>query len=506
MIKKNPKKVIKLASIILLFALAIFLLLDLKDSGKGGQNAGQYLSGVLPVIVSSPKSELVFMDTQLPARVVPYQVSPVRPQITGVIEELKFTEGSFVNQGEALYQIESQVYRAKLRQAEINLNNLNLKYQRYKELLKIDAISKEEYEIAGNDLSMALFQYEDAKKQLEHTKVLAPISGFISKSNVTEGALVTANQVNPIAYITKLSPTYVDIIQPSKYNDLLKEQGNIAVSLRVNGKEIEERGYLKFSEIYADPETDSILLRSQFANSDNILVPGTFVTAILHLKPFQAVTIPLKATVRENDGSLAVWVVDQSDQVRKVVINASKTFKDQWVVESGVGVEDIIVIEGSIKLVEGMKVRPEYISDIYSKDVTNNENFIGPRIIDSKKYKLKSSDKSFVGPALPEKYRKEIETTLDNFIGPILPDQRKEQIDQSLVQDLIGPNPRKEEGSRNLKAFSSKVIKSPKEKEIIKDQELSKDDFIGPRVPSYSQDKVDEAASEDFIGPQAMVN
>jgi RND family efflux transporter, MFP subunit len=163
----------------------------------------------------------------LPARVSPLRQSQVRPQVEGVITERLFEEGAFVEKGQQLYQIDDSRYAAQLasakadvKSAEANRKTLEARAERYKGLLDKNAVSQQEYddaiaqaEQADAQISVAKAAVELAQVDLDFTKVYAPISGQISRSYMTVGALVTSNQTQQLATITQLDPIYVDMQQ-----------------------------------------------------------------------------------------------------------------------------------------------------------------------------------------------------------------------------------------------------------------------------------------------------
>ena len=204
------------------------------------------------------------------------------------------------------------------------------------------------------------------KINLDYTKVLAPISGRISKSWVTKGALVTANQPQVMATITQLDPIFVDLTQSSK--DLMRlrrefgDLDQIPVTLQLNEGEApyEHSGQLLFHEVEVNRTTGSVQLRAQFSNPDQLLLPGLYVRANLELQYPNSLLIPLKATQRLPDQSLAVWRLESDGAVKQAKIQVKRAVGNDWLVESGVSAGDVIVTEGLLKLQEGSRVEPVF--------------------------------------------------------------------------------------------------------------------------------------------------
>jgi membrane fusion protein (multidrug efflux system) len=284
------------------------------------------------------------------------------PQVEGIIRKINFEEGSFVKKGKTLYQINPGIYEASYEKAKLNFKAAQSRQNRYKKLLKVEAVSKQEYEDATAQAAAAKADLKIAKTNLNYSRVAAPISGYIGKSNITEGAIVSPSQLIPtqdqtLTTITQLDPVYVDIVQPSKDAVKFGDQKSIAVSLTIDGVAYPEKGVLKFSEVFVDESTDSVRLRAKFSNKNKKLLPGMFVSATLHLKPIETILVPEKITSRLPDGSLSVLVVENGI-VKTRPIKAEQTFEDNWVVTDGLNEGDMVICEGMQKTFDGMKVKP----------------------------------------------------------------------------------------------------------------------------------------------------
>ncbi|MBU6141090.1 MAG: efflux RND transporter periplasmic adaptor subunit [Proteobacteria bacterium] len=324
---------------------------------KGNQSSqNQPTKEAVDVTVIPVTKQIVQLSVELPGRVNAQKISQIRPQVDGIIKEIKFTEGTFVEKGKQLYQIDPTIYQTALGAATSKVKTLKSKKERYQILVDVDAVSKQEFSDVEAELAQAQSEVSKAKKNLDYTKVLAPISGFVGKTNVTEGALVTANQTTILTTLAQIDPIYVDLEQPSKdvlAGSLKKE---IAVNLLTEDPTYQNVGQLKFHEMFVDETTDSVRLRAVFNNEDHKLLPGMFVTAQLALPSFESIIVPQRVTSRAPDGSLLVWIVNADNSVSQRPIKASKTFKDLWVVEEGLAEGEIIVYEGFQKIRDGAKV------------------------------------------------------------------------------------------------------------------------------------------------------
>ena len=250
------------------------------------------------------REEAVALPTVLAGRTAAYEVSEVRPQVSGVIRTRLFTEGGQVSAGQTLYQIDPSLYRAAAAEAEANLASASAlqasaaqKAERLRPLAEIEAVSKQDYtdalaasRQASASVAQMRAQLETARINLRFTRVPAPISGRIGRSLATTGALVTANQAAPLTTIERLDPIFVDIQQSSA--DLLRLRRSLAsgstapssaaVSLTLeDGSRYSHTGTLQFTEPMVDPNTGTVTLRARFPNPDGLLLPGMYVRAVL---------------------------------------------------------------------------------------------------------------------------------------------------------------------------------------------------------------------------------
>lgn len=317
---------------------------------------------------------------ELPGRTTAYRIAEIRPQVSGIITERLFKEGSAVDEGQQLYLVDSAPYqaaydsaKADVLKAEANLKSVTARKQRYEELVKVDAVSKQEYDDieasfaqADADIAIAKAAVAQAKINLDYTKVYAPISGTIGKSNITKGALVTAGQTAALATITSLNPIYVDMTQSS--DDLMqlrasvKDYENIPVTLFLgeSSQPYPHTGKLQFHEVTVEQTTGSVQLRALFPNPNNLLLPGMFVRAKLALEKPNVLLVPQHATTRQPDGSLSVWKLDKTGAVQRTTIATSGALDGNWILSDGVKAGDVIVTEGLISLQPGTKITPVF--------------------------------------------------------------------------------------------------------------------------------------------------
>ncbi|MBL1146525.1 MAG: efflux RND transporter periplasmic adaptor subunit [Pseudomonadota bacterium] len=344
-------------------------------------------SATSPMLMPPPGVSVMHVATknmpfthELPGRISPYRQSQVRPQVDGIITERLFEEGADVAKGQQLYQIDDARYKAALnsavadlQSAKANVKTIEARTARYKELVKINAVSQQEYDDvkaqldqANAAIAVAQAAVDVAQVNLDYTKVYAPIAGRISRSFVTEGALVTANQVQNLATITQLDPVYIDMQQSGSEAIHLRSRmmgkDGIPVTLTLDeatGKTYPLTGTLKFSEVTVDETTGAIALRAMIPNPDGVLLSGLFVRASLDLGEDDVLLVPQRAATRAPDGSLSVWVIDDNNQAQPRSIKVEQAYRDSWIVTGGLSANEAIVVEGYQKIGPGTVVVPE---------------------------------------------------------------------------------------------------------------------------------------------------
>ena len=358
--------------------------LVLSGCGKQSATVGQTPGGPPEVGVVVVQPQRVALKTELAGRTSAYLIAEVRPQVGGIVQKRLFTEGADVKAGEVLYQIDPATYQAAyssakalLARAEANLIPARLKTGRYEELVKINAVSQQDYDDATAALKLAEADVESGKAALEtarinlaYTSVTAPISGRISRSSVTVGALVSASQGTALATIQQLDQVYVDVTQSSSEMLRLKRalasgqlkkaaatQSKVKLILE-DGTPYPLEGSLKFSEVTVDQSTGSITLRTVFPNPNHTLLPGMYVRAILEEGVNDnAILIPQQGVTRNPAGNAMVMIIGAEDKVEPRVIKAERTVGDSWLVSEGLKAGDRVIMEGLQKARPGTPVK-----------------------------------------------------------------------------------------------------------------------------------------------------
>jgi len=378
------------------------------------------------VITETVQPQPVILTVELPGRTSAYRVAEIRPQVSGLLQKRMFTEGADVKAGQLLYQIDAAPFKASLDNARANLaamrkaadrarTDLSARIagvsrqqatlalaktnrQRLKELVKDRAVSVSEYDQAVTETAVAEATLREAEAQVEsgrvavaaaeaaiqqaqaaletarinlgYTQITAPISGRIGKSNVTEGAIVTAYQALALATVQQLDPMYVDV--PQSTNELLrlkrriedgrlnqneKSQQKVKLILE-DGSEYLMEGDLQFRDVTVEPSTGSVILRVVFPNPDGVLLPGMFVRAVVREGIHrQAILIPQQAVSRDTKGQPLALIVDKEDKVQQRMLRLDRAIGDKWLVTSGLEAGDRVIVEGLQKARPGALVK-----------------------------------------------------------------------------------------------------------------------------------------------------
>lgn len=355
------------------------------DSGRmggatGGRGGGAKGPATVGYVVVQQGSVPIY--TELPGRVSAYQISDVRPQVNGVIRQRLFSEGSVVHEGQTLYQIDPSIYQAQAAQARANVQSARAQAQaaatlaaRYKPLVAEQAISKQDYtnavaqarqaqaSVAQNNAAL-----HTAQINLHYTRVPAPITGRIGLSNFTVGALVTADQTQALATITRLDPIYVDVQESAA--DLLALRRALAqggavptvaqVKLKLpDGSDYGVTGSVQFSQAVVNQSTGTVTLRAAFPNPQSLLLPGMYVTAqFAQAVNTAAILVPQQAVSRDPQGNATLFVVGPANRAVQRTVVAARTQGPYWVVTQGLAPGEKVITQGLGNLRDGAAVKP----------------------------------------------------------------------------------------------------------------------------------------------------
>ncbi len=393
----------------------------------GNAQSGQPQDRTPEVAVVTVKPQSVALTTELPGRTSPYMLAEIRPQVNGLIQKRLFEEGSDVKAGQVLYQIDPAPFQAAFNNAAANLTAsrkaaeraraaietsiagvtqqeavlafARTNRKRFEELFKDRAVSATQLDQAVTDADVAEAGLKAAKARVEsetqalaaseaailqakaalqtarinlgYTGITAPVSGRIGRSNVTEGAIVTAYQPVALAVIQQLDPIYVDVPQSSakllRLNRSLKSgrlngkgenQKKVSMILE-DGSDYPLEGTLQFRDVTVDSTTGSVILRIKFPNPDNILLPGMFVRAVVQEGiAEQAIIIPQQGVSRDPKGNPVALILNGEGKVAQRMLTLNRAMGDKWLVSSGLSAGDRLIVEGLQKVRPGAEARP----------------------------------------------------------------------------------------------------------------------------------------------------
>lgn len=363
-------------------AVPLLALLSLAACGEQTQRpAAQQPAAEVGVITLKPQEAKI--STVLPGRVVAYQTSEVRPQVTGILLKRDFVEGTEVKEGDLLYEIDPVQYKAALASAEASVQraeatvvSVRLKAQRKTQLLQTNAASQQDvddavasYKQGEADLKAAQANRDTAAISLDRTKVTASISGRIGKSTITPGALVTASQATAMTTIQQLDPVYVDLDQSTSEMERLRSQiaggklkrpaeGVQVELLMESGKVYGHKGKYGFTDASVNESTGSVSSRAVFANSERALLPGMYVRArvVAGVDP-AAILVPQRAVSRNPLGQAVAMFVDKDGKIEQRTLELGEDVDGNWLVQSGARAGDRLVVDGTQKARPGAAVK-----------------------------------------------------------------------------------------------------------------------------------------------------
>jgi membrane fusion protein (multidrug efflux system) len=331
------------------------------------------------------KTEPVTLTTELPGRVSAMESSDVRPQVNGVIKRRDFAEGSLVRAGQILYEIEDAPYRAallsaqgQLAQAQANIRSTRLQADRYRQLVAIDGVSKQDADNAQAAAEQAQASVvagrgavAAAQVNLGFTQIRAPISGRIGRSLFTPGALVQAGQTEALATIQRMDQVYVDVTQSAAAlldlraamhgGDVSKPAADTAsVQLILpNGAVYPLAGVLRFADVTVDPTTGAVVVRATFPNPGGVLLPGMYVRArLVEGVRKDGLLAPQSGVTRDERGQAVALVLGAGNVVQQRVVETDQAIGDKWIVTKGLAPGDKLIVDGLVNLHPGAKVQP----------------------------------------------------------------------------------------------------------------------------------------------------
>lgn len=487
---------------------------------------------ILEVSYVVVKTEEIAIVNELPGRLESYRNSDVRARVAGVLEKRLFEEGSDVQKGDKLFIIDPRSYeasvenaRAALARAEANFMQADLKYRRYEPLVGISAISKQEFDDAkaaqkqaAADVAAAKAALTNAKLDLEYSAVLAPISGRIGRSMVTEGALVGQADTTLLAVIQQIDPIYLNLTQSSAEllqlqqamkKGILKgasEEGLKVTLIMEDGSIYPHTGQLLFSDITVDPTTGEVSIRALFPNQEKVLLPGVYVRGRIEQAINEnAITIPKQAVLRSPQGSF-VYIINKDNVIESRRIQTGASYKERWVVLDGLQVGEKIVVEGLQKAKPDMAVVPhlwdkentlgqvDYSSGLMNASQEKKEAIQNEK--EEKEVQIESNEKeSSQNERQPKETSLEVPKNTGLEKENIAPSNTPKDV--TLSSKKLQPEIQNEETKTKKTAITDKTVKiKPFEKKKIVDRVVTPSSLKADLIEEAAEDKVDSPLSK----------
>ncbi|WP_313499313.1 efflux RND transporter periplasmic adaptor subunit [Stutzerimonas nitrititolerans] len=332
------------------------------------------------VDVMTVKREPFTLVAALPGRVEPVRVAEVRARVAGIVLSRKFEEGADVKAGEVLFEIDPAPFEAalaraegQLAQAEAQLIQAQATVRRYEPLVKIEAVSQQDFDAAKAALQSARAlkrsaqaDVQTARLELGYSTVRAPIAGRIGRAEVTEGALVGQGEATLLARIQQLDPVYVDFKQPVAdalrlrwtLSDAENAGQSRSLTLSFDGEPIQSRGTLQFADAAVDRSTGEVTLRGRFDNPNADLLPGMYVRVHAPQAHSDAILVPQRAVQRDPTGQASVMLLGPDNVVASRPVVTGVMQGSRWQIKEGLEEGDPLIVSSLIAIQPGATVVP----------------------------------------------------------------------------------------------------------------------------------------------------
>ena len=360
------------------------------------ENSDQNTAEIHEVTVSAltVQAQSISLIENLPGRVVAYRLAEIRPQVGGIVDKVLFKQGSYIQAGQSLFKLNSEIFQADVKSNQASLNRaeseaarLQVLLKRYAELVIVNAISKQEfnnteaeYRKAKADVAQMEAILSRQQLNLKYATVTAPISGVIGELLVTEGALVSQGDTNAMAVVQQINKVYVDVKQSITDYEKLQEalqQGNLSDAshhveiLNSQGQPYSVTGEILFSDTKVDPDTGDVTIRILANNDNQKLLPGMYVRVNMsRAKVDNAILVPEQAIQHDISGKANVTVIDQKGQAQSKTVQLGQRYQNSYVVTQGIQAGEKIIVEGVDRIQPNQQLKVKQ----WQVPVTNNEN------------------------------------------------------------------------------------------------------------------------------------
>ena len=360
------------------------------------ENSDQNTAEIPEVTVSAltVQAQSISLIENLPGRVVAYRIAEIRPQVGGIVDKVLFKQGSYIQAGQSLFKLNSEIFQADVKSNQASLNRaesevarLQVLLKRYAELVTVNAISKQEfnnteaeYRKAKADVAQMEAILSRQQLNLKYATVTAPISGIIGELLVTEGALVSQGDTNAMALVQQINKVYIDVKQSIMDYEKLQEalqQGNLSDAshhveiLNSQGQPYSVTGEILFSDTKVDPDTGDVTIRILANNDNQKLLPGMYVRVNMsRAKVDNAILVPEQAIQHDISGKANVTVIDQKGQAQSKTVQLGQRYQNSYVVTQGIQAGEKIIVEGVDRIQPNQQLKVKQ----WQAPVTNNEN------------------------------------------------------------------------------------------------------------------------------------
>lgn len=348
--KKFKKILIGIITIIVLGIIAypkIFTNNEVQTNNPGGSGGGG-LNVAVFITQPEPLSDKIFTNGTTSAE----EEVEVRSEISGRISKIYFKEGSRVKKGDLLVKINDAEILAQLNRAKYRLKLAEDKEFRQRELLKKEAISQQDYDVALNEFNTLKADVDFYKAQIEKTEITAPFNGVIGLRFVSEGSYITPTNI--ISNLQNISTIKIDFSVPERYSSKIKTGSE--VNFRVQGQSRTFTARVYAIEPKIDQVTRTLLLRATFNNSQNLIFPGMFAEIDFILEEIEnAIMIPTESIVPELQGQKVFIVKNGRAASVSVEIGIRTSQKVQII--NGLNVKDTVLVSGLLQVRDGLPLK-----------------------------------------------------------------------------------------------------------------------------------------------------
>lgn len=349
-------------------------------AAPGGHPGGGFPPPVVTVASVEPKDLPVTYE--YPAQTAGYREVEVRARVTGILERRNYREGALVKQGQSLFTIDPEPFRVALARAaadvavaEARLAQAQREVKRLRPVIEARAISQKEFDdavsaeqVADAEVKSARARVNEAKLNLQYTRVEAPIAGATSRSAVSEGTLVSGPSVL-LTTVTQTDPVYVIFGIPDREylavrRDVeagrlkLPDHGHFQASLKLaDGKAYARTGAVNFTDVRTNSQTGTIEARAEFSNPEGALRTGEFVRIVLTgaVRP-GAIVVPQRAVLEGPKGKF-VYVVNAESKAEARPVEVGEWAGEGWIITAGLKAGERVIIDGVLKLGPGAPVK-----------------------------------------------------------------------------------------------------------------------------------------------------